>query len=196
VSTVEQHRGAVAARVLSEVLTPAVVNVFVAVAIGLHSHALVWGILIALAAGGLPLVGILLSVRAGRLGDHHVTNRGERPIVIMLILVTLVMCFIAQLAVGAPQPMIALTAAMLATLTVLGGITVGFRVKISVHAAVAAGTSTMLSIAISPLWALSGVLVMALMWARVRIQDHSLGQVITGAVVGSVVAGVVFWLVS
>jgi len=195
VTTTDAHRSRVGARVLSEVLTPAAVNIFVAVAIGLHSRSSTWGVVVALAAGGLPLIAILLSVRAGKLGDHHVTNRAERPLVIALIFAALVICLIAQLLLAAPRPVIGLTATMIVTLIVLGAVTGFAKVKISVHTAVAAGATVMLSIAISPVWALAAVVVALLMWARVRIEEHTPIEVVAGAGVGLVVAAVVFGMI-
>jgi len=192
VITTAAQRSRVGARMLSEVLTPGAVNILVAVAIGLHSRSLTWGLIVALAAGGLPLIGILLSVRAGKLGDHHVTNRAERPLVIALILAALMICLIVQLLLVAPRPIIGLTATMIATLIVLGAVTGFAKAKISVHTAVAAGATVMLSIAISPVWVLAAIVVALLMWARVRIDEHTPVEVVAGAGVGLVVSAVIF----
>jgi len=156
VTTTDAHRSRVGARVLSEVLTPAAVNIFVAVAIGLHSRSSTWGVVVALAAGGLPLIAILLSVRAGKLGDHHVTNRAERPLVIALIFAALVICLIAQLLLAAPRPVIGLTATMIVTLIVLGAVTGFAKVKISLncswHLVDTAGESAKVPVSVRDTW--------------------------------------------
>jgi len=66
---------------------------------------------------------------------------------------------------------------------------------VSVHTAVAAGATVMLSIAISPVWALAAVVVALLMWARVRIEEHTPIEVVAGAGVGLVVSAVVFGMI-
>ena len=65
--------------------------------------------------------------------------------------------------------------------------------KISIHAAVAAGTVTSLGALVGPWWLILVPLVVLTGWARVEIRDHTLVQVLVGAVVGaSVTAGALY----
>jgi membrane-associated phospholipid phosphatase len=79
---------------------------------------------------------------------------------------------------------------MLAGLAVTAAITRYW--KISLHAGVASGTVTILTIVFGSALLLAGLLVAALGWSRVRLRDHTPLQAITGALVGATVAAVVF----
>ncbi len=88
-----------------------------------------------------------------------------------------------------PPAMIALIAAMVSTLVVLIAIT--FTWKISVHAAVSSGSITILALDHSP-WLMAAYPLVA--WSRVALRGHTPAQVMAGAVLGAVVAGVTFEL--
>jgi len=89
---------------------------------------------------------------------------------------------------GAPRDLTALVGTVLA-LTVATIAVTSFW-KISVHAMVAAMTTGILAALYGPaLWLLLPV-VAAIGWARVRLTDHTLAQVLAGAGVGLAMAGV------
>jgi membrane-associated phospholipid phosphatase len=79
---------------------------------------------------------------------------------------------------------------MLAGLTLTAAITRYW--KISLHTAVAGGTATILAIVLGPALLATGVLVAAIGWSRVKLGDHTASQMITGGVLGAVVAAAVF----
>ena len=64
--------------------------------------------------------------------------------------------------------------------------------KVSVHAAVMAGAATVLTLVFGPPMALTVVFVLAVAWARVAKGDHTLAQVLVGALVGGAVAYLTF----
>jgi membrane-associated phospholipid phosphatase len=94
----------------------------------------------------------------------------------------------------APRALFALLAAMVAGLSVALAITSFW--KISIHAAVAAGTVASLAILVSPWWLLLVPFVVLTGWARVEIRDHTPVQVSVGAIVGAGVAAGVLLLVA
>jgi membrane-associated phospholipid phosphatase len=64
--------------------------------------------------------------------------------------------------------------------------------KVSVHATVAGGAVAMVTFLYGP-WLLTLALLVALVcWARVVVEDHTVAQVVAGAVLGPVVGGAVF----
>lgn len=181
-----------AGRVITELTSPALVNTVLPLVIGAHAGNVWWGLSVSLCAGIVPFAGILAGIRARHVSDHHVTVRSERPAVMAFILASLVVGLAAQHIWHAPGDVRALTAAMLATLLVLAAVTIALRWKVSVHAAVAAGSAVMLTEALGPWAALSLLAVPAVMWSRVQVEDHSVRQVWVGAAVGLVVAGLTF----
>jgi membrane-associated phospholipid phosphatase len=197
VLTERRARRGVIARAVTEVLAPANLVIGVLLAVAWHSapttaSRLAWGAIAAGFAGVLPLAYLLRGVRQGRWDDHHVGEREKRPAVIVLIL-SFVVVGTALLAVaGAPRELLALLGAMVAGLVVTLAITLAW--KISVHAAVASGTVVVLTLVFGPVAAVLALLVVLVGWSRVALGDHTVGQVVGGALAGGLVAWVVFSL--
>lgn len=68
--------------------------------------------------------------------------------------------------------------------------------KISIHAGVAAGTVVVLCLVFGPVGNAAWPLVAAIGWSRVELEDHTLAQVIGGSVIGAIVAGASFTVLS
>lgn len=187
-----RHR---AARAVTELSTPAFVNTVVPLAVRAHAGSIGWGFVVALCSGIIPMAYIVGGIRAARISDHHVTDRTQRPAVMAFILGTLLAGLLAEVTLSAPSDIVALTCAMLTTLTALSVVTVVLHWKLSVHTAVAAGSVVMLAIALGGAWLALLVLVPIVMWSRVELDDHSSSQVVAGAVLGAVLASAVFALV-
>lgn len=115
----------------------------------------------------------------------------EGCLIPFLVLIVLSLLGLGLLVVlSAPWPVIALDVIMLATLFVAGAITTGW--KVSMHAAVCGGAAIVLVVTYGPLWWLSLLLVSAVAWSRVHINDHTTAQVAVGSVLGAVVGGGLF----
>lgn len=192
-------RGGRSARVLTDVLSPAPVVAALVLALALHSahsarQALLQGA-IALAFGSvLPFAFIVYQVRARRITDVHVGDRRQRPQV-MAVSFLLALCgFGLLLWTGATRVLIAAVVAGLAGILVC--LTVTVRWKISIHLAVLGGASTVAGLALGPWWATTALLTIPVGWSRVRLGDHTVPQVAAGAVVGALIAGVVYPLVA
>jgi membrane-associated phospholipid phosphatase len=188
----ESRRTKISARMITELTTPALVNTVVPLVIGAHAGSIWWGLSVSICSGIVPFAGILAGMRARRVTDHHVTVRSERPFVMAFILASLGTGLAAQVIWHAPADVRALTAAMLATLLVLAAVTIAFRWKVSVHAAVAAGSAVMLAESLGAWATLTLLAVPAVMWSRVQVEDHSVRQVWAGAAVGLLVASLIF----
>jgi hypothetical protein len=83
----------------------------------------------------------------------------------------------------------ALVAAMVAGVAVALAISLFW--KISIHVACCAGSVAVLTLVLGFIALPLGSIVLAVAWARTRLQDHTVAQVAAGAVVGITVATVV-----
>jgi len=110
-----------------------------------------------------------------------------------LCLVSTAVGLVTLLLWHAPRDVVGLDVAMLTTLA--GCVAITARWKISLHAAVAGGAVAMLTLQYGP-WLASLVIVLAVVcWSRVELTDHTVAQVVVGALVGPLFGGVVFLLV-
>jgi membrane-associated phospholipid phosphatase len=185
------------ARGLTEVFAPAVLAAVLPIVIGVHAGrtartGLGWGLLASLFCAIIPYAMILIGVRRGRLSDHHIGVREQRtrPLTLGLLPVLAGLALLALL--GAPRELVALVIASFAGGAVATA--VNHFWKLSVHAGVAAASAVVLTLAFGPLLLVTAVPVAAVGWSRVRLRDHTTGQVIAGTLIGAVIAGLVFGL--
>lgn len=183
-----------AARCLTELGAPWVVNIAGSLVFGAGIGAPGWGIFVALVAGAIPMGIILAGMQRARIADRHVTRVDERHALVAAILAVVVAGLIVALAGDAPIEIVAFFAAGLVTLAVAGIVTRLAHWKVSVHTGVGAGMSVVLASALSSWWLLGLVFTAAVGWSRVRLGDHTRGQVVVGAIVGVVSAGATYLL--
>jgi len=180
------------ARAVTEVLAPAVLVAVVSPLVAWHSGALGWGLAVSVFAAGVPFAFILRGVRRGAYDNHHVGDWRRRPLILLVAGASVLAVLGLMLVFGAPREVVALVVAMLAGLALTLGVTVLARWKVSLHAAVAAGTATTLVLVFGR-WLLLAWLAVALVaWARVRLRDHTVAQVLVGVALGTLAAGGVF----
>jgi membrane-associated phospholipid phosphatase len=186
-----------AARLLTEILSPAVLVAVVLFAVAWASaesamSALVMGVIAAAAASFLPIAYILHGVRRGAWTDRHVGVRDQRTLPMLVCLGSTASGTLALAAAGAPRDLLALIASMAAALVVATPITLLARWKISIHSLVAAGTAVTFTVVFG--WALlfTWPLAAAVGWSRVRLGDHTTTQVLAGALVGACATGLLY----
>ncbi|RLP95093.1 MULTISPECIES: phosphatase PAP2 family protein [unclassified Micromonospora] len=185
------------ARLVTELTAPAVLVTLLMVTVSWHSspsarHGLAWGLLATLFVTGIPFAYIVGGVRRGRLTDHHVGRRDQRRVPLLVGLGS-VAAGLALLAVlGAPRPLLALAVSGLVGLVV--AVSVSHWWKMSIHSAVAAGTLIILVLTFGTHLLVAAPLPGVVGWSRVRLRDHTIGQVLAGGVLGALIAGVVFGL--
>lgn len=179
------------ARVITETLAPAVLAAAMPVITAVQAaeplwRGLAWGLLTALFSAVIPFGAVVLWVRRGRLTDHHLGVRQQRRAPLLLGLASVLFGLLLLTLLGAPEELRLVVITMLA---VLLGVTVvnGFW-KLSAHAAVAAGSAVILILAFGVMAAGSVPLVALVGWSRVRLRDHTPGQVVAGTVVGALLA--------
>jgi len=186
------------ASLVTEVMSPAVPIVVVIFTVAVDSsgvgRGLLLGLVAAFFAAGLPYGLVLIGVRLGRLTDHHISRREQRPRMMAMALASLAAGLLFLVWLDAPRALFALVASMVAGLSVTLAVTSLW--KISIHSAVAAGTVASLAILISPWGVLLVPLVVLIGWARVEIRDHTPVQVLVGAAVGAAVTTGVLLLVA
>lgn len=185
-----------AARVITELGAPWMINIITSVVAGLVVHALIWGLFVAVITGVIPMLVILTGVQRGIASDHHVTEVRDRRWVIPAILGIVSVGLVIEIARGAPRDLIAWTIAGLVVLVGVGIITVAGGWKVSVHTAVGAGTTVLLAFIASPWFLLALPLTAVIGWSRVWLGDHTRGQVIIGSLLGAALAAVAYLLAS
>ena len=147
-----------------------------------------WGLVASALCGGVPAAVIALGVRSGRLDSHHLVDRASRKGPLLAACAAVLLTLVLLVLLGAPTLLVAAVTAMLAALAVTVPITL--RWKISFHAAVLAGTVTVLAHVLPAVpTLLAGTALLALVcWARVRLDHHTWSQVLAGALVGAGIA--------
>ncbi|MFF5175397.1 hypothetical protein ACFY3U_22580 [Micromonospora sp. NPDC000089] len=160
--------------------------------IALHSTAPValtglgWAALAILSCSVVPYGVIWIGVRKGRLTDHHIGVREQRRWPLGYGLLSVLVGLSLLVLAGAPRPLIAMVVVMFAVLLVVTAINQVW--KLSAHAAVAAGSVSVLIIVFGPVLIPALALVALVSWSRVRLGDHSISQVFTGALAGILIA--------
>jgi len=186
-----------AAKIITEVFAPVPSGLVVVAFIAWHfaptrSEAIreaTLGVVLALL---LPFSYLLRQVRRGRITDLHVGLRTQRPRILLVFFLAVLATLAMLIAVGSPPELIALIGASLVGLVV--ALTITFFWKISIHAGVAAGITTVFVILFGPWMLLIAPLVLAVGWARVRLGDHTATQVVTGTLIGALISGLAFSL--
>ncbi|MCA1723415.1 MAG: phosphoesterase PA-phosphatase [Thermomicrobia bacterium] len=186
-----------AAKIITEVFAPVPSGLVVVAFIAWHfaatrSEAIRGATLGVVLALLLPFSYLLRQVRKGRITDHHVGLRTQRPRILLVFFLGVLATLTMLIAVGSPPELIALIGASLVGLVV--ALTITFFWKISIHAGVAAGISTVFVILFGPWMLLIAPLVLAVAWARVRLGDHTATQVVAGTLIGALISGLAFSL--
>ena len=184
-------------RLATELLAPAPTATILILAVALHSApspaaALRWAVLAILFGCILPFLYIIRGVRRRQLSDHHVRVREQRPLPIVVALVSVLAGLALLVVLGAPRDLLAVVVAMAAGLIVSLLITLVW--KISVHTGAVAGTVIILALVFGPWLLVLEVFAFAVGWARMELGDHTRAQVIAGGIIGALVAAVTFSL--
>jgi len=187
------------ARTVTEVCSPAIVVVLLPIAVAWHATGhrvgptVLWGLVVAVFSSVLPMVFIMRGARLGRWDGHHVRNREGRLVPLVLALGSTAVGLAILLFGHAPRDVIALDVAMLVTLFACTIVTRWW--KISLHSAVSGGAVATLTLLYGPLWLAGVAIVILIGWSRVAIGDHTVTQVIAGALIGPILGGAIFLLV-
>jgi membrane-associated phospholipid phosphatase len=188
------------ARTVTEVFAPAVWAAAMPLIIAVHVTApswvtgLGWGLLAVLFCSAIPYGIIAIGVRRGKLTDHHIGVREQRRMPLVYGLLSVLAGLAALGLLGAPRRLVAMVVVMFAVLLIVTAINQAW--KLSAHAAVSAGSASVLIVVFGPILAVALLLVALVGWSRVQLRDHTAGQVITGAAAGVLIAVPTFVLLS
>ncbi|NGM15810.1 phosphoesterase PA-phosphatase [Verrucosispora sp. CWR15] len=180
------------ARVVTEVFAPALLAAVMPVVVALQTSApavgpgLGWALVGALFCSVIPNSLIWWGVRRGRLSDHHIRVREQRRTPLAYGLLSVLVGLTLLVGFRAPRPVIAMVVVMFAL--GLAVTLVNLVWKLSIHAAVAAGSAAVLVIVFGPDLLLAAAGVVLVGWSRVELREHTVGQVVAGTTVGLVVA--------
>jgi membrane-associated phospholipid phosphatase len=184
--------------VVTEVFAPAVLVVIVAFVVAVHAagwgQGLLFGFVAMFFAAGLPYAILHVKIRRGVLGDRHITLREQRPTMMTIGLVSIVVGLLVLWMLNAPRPVFALVWGICAAVAVCLAVTM--RWKISIHTACAGGVVAALAVLVNVWLLLLAPMVALVAWSRVALDDHTRDQVIAGGLVGFVVAVLVTHLLS
>jgi len=161
------------------VLTTGSIALLAAVLSGLSAW--LWACAYVLMSMMAPLAYLVWLLRRGQITDLDVQLREQRLRPMLFTSACGIGAWLLLLIGAAPRPLIVLGGALLVETLIIFVITL--RWKISVHCAAAAGAATLVwSLIGTPLPLIVGVPLIA--WSRLRLQRHTLAQVVAGSVVG------------
>lgn len=178
------------ARAISELFAPWILNIGFFVVLGASTGA--WApALVAVAGTGLVPMGlIVLLMRMGRVGNHHITERSQRSLVYGGIFLC-VLALVAVLAwLDAPRVIWVGVFSALVFLVIFGLVTL--RIKASVHVGLWVCLIVFLGLTVSSSWWLGLLFTPVTAWARIRINHHTVTEIIAGTVTGAVVTTVCY----
>ncbi|MET7418387.1 phosphoesterase PA-phosphatase [Dactylosporangium sp. NPDC005555] len=183
------------ARVVTEVLAPAVLVSVLLVLLAVHGapsvgRGLLLGVVAAVFESVLPFLYILRGVRRGDLTDRHVGDHRQRRGPLLVGLGSVSVGFVVLVGLDAQRELLAAVVAGGVGLIVAA--VVNHWWKMSIHTAVAAGAMVILMLVYGWPMVATAPLVGAVGWSRVALKDHTVAQVVVGAIVGAAVAGGVF----
>lgn len=185
------------AKVLSIILSPSVLVVIFIFALSFTYVTSFWrglfgGIVGVFLLVGMPTLFVLWRYLSGRTRDLFLRRREDRFLPLLVALVSGLVGIVILQQKGAPTLLTLFGFMLLANLGVITLIT--FFWKISLHTATSAGLITLLVImsSVNLIWLY--VFVVLSGWARVKLKDHSLTQVVAGALVAIILTFVLMWL--
>ena len=192
-----QRGGDRLARMVTEVLAPAVWAAVMPTIIAIHAATswtagIGWATLAVLFGAAIPYGVIWLGVRRGKLTDHHIGVREQRRMPLVYGLISVLAGFGLLIGLGAPRQLVVMVAGMFGTLLVTTLINQVW--KLSAHTAVSAASISALVVVFGPLLLFTAPLVALIGWSRVRLRDHTPAQVTAGTMVGAAIGTALFTL--
>ena len=183
------------AQIISAVLNPFLVGLALILLLSFGatatvSEAVKWSALLA-GISILPVFStIIYLIRNDRVDGFFINIRSQRYIIYVIAGVCNVIGCGLLIYFKAPMVLTASYVAALASVVVFMGI--NFFWKISLHAAFAAASVTMLTVMYGSLGAITAVMIPPVGWSRIELKHHSVMQVVAGTVLSSAIVVIVF----
>lgn len=185
------------ARLIAGVLTPANVVLALTAYVAIKYApsvvaAVAWWLLAALLVVGVPYAILFRALRRGSASDRQVVRRSQRPALMASAAAAVAVALLVLYLGGAPRPLVWLILAMTCGLVAMAVTSTVW--KASMHLAVASGAVAVLTLENQLAGVLAALFLPVIGWARWREGRHSVGQLLGGALIGAVVAGLVYGL--
>jgi len=183
------------AKLTSNILNPFLISFVVVVLLAVEStdsagEALKWSA-ISLVLSVLPIFAVVISmVRQKKLDGIFINPRQQRHVVYILASVLGVIGCGVLWYCGAPKLLAVAFIAGLAAIVVFMAINCFW--KISLHTAFMSGSVTIITMLYGGLGALTILLLLPVIWARIRLKQHSPAQVVAGALLSAAIVLAVF----
>ncbi len=183
------------ARVLTEVFQPPVVVLvllLISPAIEPGFPGTMWfGLLAAMFVCVLPLAFVLVMVKLGRITDHHVSDRRQRPALLWMTLASVVVGLLVLHLLSGPVSVTVMIVALIGGIGVLAVVSAFW--KMSGHASALAAAVVISVMMFGLEWLPLLLLVPAVGWSRLVLRAHTLAQVIAGSLFGGLVIAGLWW---
>lgn len=173
------------AHIISEVFAPWVLNIAFFLILGAVTGGWVPAVIAAVCTGVIPMLLILILMRMGRVGDHHVTSRQQRSLVYIGIISCVIVLVVLLAALQTPRLIWVGVLSALVFLVVFGLVTT--RIKASVHVGLWICLIIFLGLTINPWWFLGVVFTPVAAWARIEIKHHTIPEISAGVLAGALV---------
>lgn len=151
-----------------------------------------FGLLAAMFVCVLPLAYVLVMVKLGRITDHHVSDRRQRPVLLLMTLASVLVGLLVLHLLSGPVSVTVMVIALIGGIGVLAVVSAFW--KMSGHASALAAAVVISVMMFGPEWLPLLLLVPAVGWSRLVLRAHTLPQVIAGSLFGGIVIAGLWWL--
>jgi membrane-associated phospholipid phosphatase len=151
-----------------------------------------FGLLGALFVCILPLAYVLVMIKLGRITDHHVSDRRQRPALLLLALISVLAGLAVLQLIKGPVSVSLMIIALIGGIAVLAVVSAFW--KMSGHASAIAAAAVIVALMFGLAWLPLLVIVPAVGWSRVVLRAHTLGQVVAGSLFGGIFIAGFWWL--
>lgn len=192
-----KNHGQQFARLISGILNPFLMAMVGIVLVAFKSRSSVlsavrWSLVLAVISIAPILLFTAYLVRKGRLDSLFSSVRQQRTEVFLLASAVTAVDYVILHYINAPGLLIAILATGLLGLIIF--MCINFWWKISLHTALIAGLVTVMVMLYGWLALTASVLVIVIGWARLELREHTVMQVVTGALLAALVSFATFHL--
>lgn len=175
------------ARYISDVISPPTIFAVLGIALGIYERpiwpGLAWAVIYGVIASLLPVLFIFYLLQAGRIGDLHMSNTGERNMPYVVGTVAALIAYGVISLLDGPELLRCLALLNIVALTSLG--LINTRWLISIHATSIAAAWVIVTLIFGLAWSVVVLPVVAVVcWARYYLQRHTALQILAGITLG------------
>lgn len=182
---------------ISCVFSPYVIPILMSIGTTYHSantlyQAIQWMLIQVIFLSVIPFLIAILFKKIGLISDLHVNNRQQRFLFFLTLIPFWLICLFILKKISVPLFVFLLPLAYV--LTVVVAMVINFVTKISAHSAAITGLWVGFLNVFGTYFFPFGILIPAVMWARVTRKKHSPSQTLLGMLVGGAIMMIVFMI--